>query len=250
VQALITEQKKGAFALYALFSVGIMLVTRYIPIDNAAPPRPSEDAAVQEPLARTMALSYARSATLLKSPGLRAALMLTFLMLFIGDARGTFFILFLYEHGLSASAIGLLLSCGAVASMIVRPLGARLVERLPRALLVGTTVTMAVGAIAIIPTFQHPAAWALGVFIGSAAQGMNLPLSMLLIAEYSPATSAGWPWDYASLPIEWPRRSTLCSSEASPRSPVSPAPSTSLVPDLARLESYSQPGSSASIGSE
>lgn len=108
----------------------------------------------------------------------------------IGSAQDLFqFYMPIYGHaiGLSASAIGAILSMVAVAAFVVRSFIPLLVKRMPEIRILTLAVFISALAFALLPLFANPyvlAAIAFGLGLGV---GCSLPLTLSLLYVLSPA---------------------------------------------------------------
>ena len=103
------------------------------------------------------------------------------------------FYLPIYGHGigLSASAIGLVLACMPVMSLIVRPLMPRLVSRFGDVPLLGYSFAVAATAFLIVPLFRDPVYLGLTAALFGLGMACGQPVTLLLLMKYAAKDRVG-----------------------------------------------------------
>jgi len=134
---------------------------------------------------------FADAGGLLQKPKTRAALLCTFVMIFTKTVRQSFFPVFLRGYGFSASTIGMLVSLMEGSSTVVRLfLGSLLKVLREDALLLGGMI-LGIVATAVTPLIVSLPLLAIASVIAGIGLGLNLPLTISLIAGDAPERLRG-----------------------------------------------------------
>src|SRR6185436_9617907 len=96
-----------------------------------------------------------------------------------------------YRIGLSASAIGAIISMFAVASFVVRIFLPALVGRFGEERLLAVSFYIAALGLALVPFFEHPVVLALVSFVFGLGMGCGQPITTMLIFSRSAAGRSG-----------------------------------------------------------
>lgn len=131
-------------------------------------------------------------ATLLARPGLRAAFTFSFICIFAISLRGNFLPVFLEDHGMSASTIGVVLAAGSLGQAAVRPF-TRLVMRRGG---LRTTMTLAalfaVVGLAVMPLTAVALVLVVLAFVHGAGAGLHQSLGLVLLADNTSDAERGY----------------------------------------------------------
>lgn len=124
-------------------------------------------------------------------PAIRGVLLSSFVVMYIISIKNTFYPLSLEERGLTASAIGVLLSVMGVASLGIRLVLPAMLRRFgPSAVLVTSCLVGTVG-ISLTPWLLHPALLVIAAAATGAGYGSNPPVAMQLLSEHSAEAQRG-----------------------------------------------------------
>ncbi len=126
------------------------------------------------------------SFTLAGRPRTRAALLCTFTMILTRAVRRSFFPVFLMQSGYAASSIGFLVSLAEGSSTVVRGLLGKLLNYMTEDQMVVAGMLVGVVATSLTPVLPNTALLALASVIAGVGLGLNLPLTMALIAGDAP----------------------------------------------------------------
>jgi MFS family permease len=99
------------------------------------------------------------------------------------DIKGTFFPIYLAKTGFTNTQVGLMLSVGGIASVIIRPFVGYLIRRLGHEQIM--TLSMVIGSSCLIGLVFEPAVWLLGVivFLWGVCAGVNQPMALIMVAK-------------------------------------------------------------------
>ncbi|MFS0723828.1 MFS transporter [Paenibacillus sp. 1P07SE] len=99
------------------------------------------------------------------------------------DMQSAFFPLYLSGAGLSNTEIGWMLSIGAAASILIRPLVGHLIGWLGHQRIV--LYSMVLGSVCLLSLVLTPPLWVLGVivFLWGICSGMNQPMALIMVAR-------------------------------------------------------------------
>lgn len=99
------------------------------------------------------------------------------------DIKGTFFPIYLANIGFTNTQVGLMLSVGGIASVIIRPFVGHIIRRLGHEKIM--TMSMVLGASCLIGLVFEPAIWLLSiiVFVWGACAGVNQPMALIMVAK-------------------------------------------------------------------
>lgn len=126
------------------------------------------------------------------NPLIRASLLSSFTMLFITGVFSSFFPILLRDHlGYAEAAVGIYLAVRTGGAFVIRPMMAAILERFGLARTLVWSTGIAVATLAVVPLLQVPVVLASAMFIGGLAMGLNNPLTMLVIAQYTSAAHRG-----------------------------------------------------------
>jgi len=120
---------------------------------------------------------------LLQNDGIKAAILVSFAVIFTMGVRRTFLPLYLSELGFSATTIGFILSARALAAMAVRPWMGTVIALLGRRQLL--LASMLAGALSILLIPAWPAFGPLTVLavLGGVGTGFSQPLTLLSVSD-------------------------------------------------------------------
>ncbi|OMP66258.1 MFS transporter [Domibacillus epiphyticus] len=134
---------------------------------------------------------YANSGRLLKNKGVVAALLCTFIVLYIIDVRMTFLPIYLQEINFSPFKIGILISIGAFSAFLVKPIYPALIEKLGYKVLLAVTFISSLSLLFVTPFLTHYFGFVLLILFSGVALGINQPLSLSLISENTDENERG-----------------------------------------------------------
>jgi MFS family permease len=99
------------------------------------------------------------------------------------DIKGTFFPIYLAKTGFTNTQVGLMLSVGGIASVIIRPFVGYLIGRLGHEKIM--TLSMVIGASCLIGLVFEPNVWLLSVivFLWGVCAGVNQPMALIMVAK-------------------------------------------------------------------
>jgi MFS family permease len=111
------------------------------------------------------------------------AIFINGVLFIIIDIKGTFFPIYLAKIGFTNTQVGLMLSVGGIASVIIRPFVGHLVRRLGHEPIM--TLSMVIGASCLIALVFEPAIWLLSVivFLWGMCAGVNQPMALIMVAK-------------------------------------------------------------------
>jgi MFS family permease len=139
----------------------------------------------------SLAMTHRVIGTILRQPGVRAILFISFVVVCGQTLQQSFYPLYLHKVGLSPAVIGIVIATISLGSMIVRATLARGVEWFGYSgLLLGATAVLAL-ALGTIPLLQQ--VWSLMILSGlmGASLGFTQPLTMSLMIESVSAEAWG-----------------------------------------------------------
>jgi MFS family permease len=129
------------------------------------------------------------SLQLLRDPAMRAAIVISGIVMAVIDILLVYLPALANDRGYSAAFVGAVLSTRALASMAVRTLAPRLVDRMGRTkTLIGGVTLAAAGLIALVVAPWPTAMAAAGVLVG-AGLGLSQPLTMSMVSDLAPTGS-------------------------------------------------------------
>lgn len=99
------------------------------------------------------------------------------------DIKGTFFAIYLAIIGLTNTQVGMMLSIGGVASVLIRPLVGLIIRWLGHEKIMITSIL--VGACCLISLIFEPPIWTLViiVFAWGMCSGVNQPMALIMVAK-------------------------------------------------------------------
>lgn len=129
------------------------------------------------------------SLQLLRDQNLRAAIIISGIVMAVIDILLVYLPALANDRGYSAAFVGVVLSARALASMAIRTVAPRLVDRLGRTNTLSAGVALAaVGLIALVAT-PWPVAMASAVVLIGAGLGLSQPLTMSMVSDLAPTGS-------------------------------------------------------------
>jgi MFS family permease len=170
---------RPALLLALIFSVISLLTSFLLPNSSPSAAKPAFSSQMRE---------AGKIATI---PGVQAALLCTFTMIFTRSVRQSFIPVYLRGIGFSASFIGAIISLSEVMSTVIRlGLGALLTRFSAQSMLV---VGMFGGIVStcITPLIPTAPLLVIAAIINGLGTGINLPLTMVLIADETPKELRG-----------------------------------------------------------
>ena len=175
------------FAVYAALSVMCALCSFAIPsLGKDGAERTGEEAAAGKAafLSLDFLKSYGNGVRLLKENRPFSTAMIFNGMLFVlVDMKGTFFPIYLAGMGYTGTRIGMILSFGGIASILVRPFVGALIHRLGfRTIMYGG---LWIGCLCLITLVFEPgyAGMILVVFLWGLCAGINQPVALIMVAN-------------------------------------------------------------------
>ncbi|WP_017728906.1 MFS transporter [Halalkalibacterium ligniniphilum] len=126
---------------------------------------------------------FIESAELIKNIGFVAALMCSFIVLFIIDARMSFLPIHLEEIHFSHTVIGILLSVASLSALMIKPIYPYLVSRFGYYKLLGGSFMVSLSLLFLAPIPHSYLSIGILIFISGLALSINQPLSLSLISE-------------------------------------------------------------------
>lgn len=168
----------GAFAFFALWSLGGAAAASFLPRrpGAAAAPRPRADV-----LPRVS--DYRDTLRMLALAAVAFVIAATFLRQTASGIQASFYAVWLREIGLTADRIGLLVGIGNIVSASTALTVGPLTRRIAGHWLLILAVGAAIAGIAVTPLLEGFAALALAMAARGAGQGLNLPLMMVIAAR-------------------------------------------------------------------
>lgn len=124
--------------------------------------------------------------SLLRVNGMQAALLTTFLMLYLMDLRNTFVPLYLKDIGMNPTRIGWVISAGSGAALAVRLVTGPLLRRFGERTALAVAAAMGIGGTFATPLLSNFWWLALASAIGGFGTGLNHPLTLSMIARSTP----------------------------------------------------------------
>jgi MFS family permease len=138
----------------------------------------------------TEAAPPARSSwQLLRVPRLRAAVIISGIVMAVVDILLVYLPALASERGYSAAFVGAVLSTRALASMAVRTLAPRLVARAGRTITLGTGVAIAASGLVLLVVAAWPGAMVAAAILVGAGLGLSQPLTMSMVSDLAPTGS-------------------------------------------------------------
>ncbi len=119
------------------------------------------------------------------------AILVNGILFILIDMKGTFFPLYLADIGLSNTRIGLILSVGAIAAVIIRPLTGFVIRWLGHEQIV--KYTLVIGACCMISLVFEPSIWVISIiiFIWGICAGVNQPMALIMVARTVASSKQG-----------------------------------------------------------
>jgi MFS family permease len=119
------------------------------------------------------------------------AIIVNGILFIIIDIKGTFFPIYLANISFTNTQIGLMLSIGGIASVIIRPFVGHLIRRLGHEHIM--TLSMVIGASCLISLVFEPAVWLLSVivFLWGVCAGVNQPMALIMVAKTVDSSQQG-----------------------------------------------------------
>ena len=187
----------GGFTFLAIWIIGGMIAASFLPDTRAATRefrKSTNDSTPNEPTEITTPIkkqsSYGETLRLLLIPAVAMVIMVTVMRQTGSGVQSSFYVVWLSEHvGIQGSTIGWLIGAANGASAIAALCTGPLVKKYSTHWLLILMVTVSVVAIAITPlfgtTFTTLLFFALmgGICIRGFAQGLNLPLMMIILSR-------------------------------------------------------------------
>ena len=187
----------GGFTFLAIWIIGGMIAASFLPDTRAATRefrKSTNDSTPNEPIEITTPIkkqsSYGETLRLLLIPAVAMVIMVTVMRQTGSGVQSSFYVVWLSEHvGIQGSTIGWLIGAANGASAIAALCTGPLVKKYSAHWLLILMVTVSVVAIAITPlfgtTFTTLLFFALmgGICIRGFAQGLNLPLMMIILSR-------------------------------------------------------------------
>ena len=187
----------GGFTFLAIWINGGMIAASFLPDTRAATRefrKSTNDSTPNEPIEITTPIkkqsSYGETLRLLLIPAVAMVIMVTVMRQTGSGVQSSFYVVWLSEHvGIQGSTIGWLIGAANAASAIAALCTGPLVKKYSTHWLLILMVTVSVVAIAITPlfgtTFTTLLFFALmgGICIRGFAQGLNLPLMMIILSR-------------------------------------------------------------------
>ncbi len=171
-----------AFAAFCVLSLVVVAVAAGVRVP-AAPRTPGRPGVLR---------SYRDGATLMRTPAVLVTLVVSFTALVVLDVRTAYHPLLLGEAGVPQWQVGVLLSVAAAFGFLSRPLFPVAMARLPEPVMVGLVLVVSsasVVAVAVVP----PEPWLLASLaaVNGFALGFAQPLTLVLMADHTPADRRG-----------------------------------------------------------
>jgi MFS family permease len=185
----------GGFGFLAAWVVGGMIAASFLPDTRAATQGSRDDAekaddALAEDVTPERQSSYGQTLRLLLIPAVAMVIMVTVMRQTGSGVQSSFYVVWLSEHvGIQGSTIGWLIGAANGASAIAALCTGPLMKRYSAHWLLILMVTISVVAIAITPMFGTTFSTLLfmallgGICVRGFAQGLNLPLMMIILSR-------------------------------------------------------------------
>ena len=185
----------GGFGFLAIWIFGGMIAASFLPDTREATRSSRDDAAALKEANETDATpkkqaSYGETLRLLLIPAVAMVIMVTVMRQTGSGVQSSFYVVWLGEHvGISGSMIGWLIGAANGASAIAALCTGPLMKRYAAHWLLIFMVTISVAAIAITPLFGTNfgtllfLALLFGICVRGFAQGLNLPLMMVILSR-------------------------------------------------------------------
>ena len=185
----------GGFGFLAVWIVGGMIAASFLPDTRAATQGSRDDAEKsEEPDAEDVTpakqSNYGQTLRLLLIPAVAMVIMLTVMRQTGSGVQSSFYVVWLSEHvGIQGSTIGWLIGAANGASAIAALCTSPLMKRYSAHWLLILMVTVSVIAIAVTPLFGTTFSTLLfmallgGICVRGFAQGLNLPLMMIILSR-------------------------------------------------------------------
>ena len=187
----------GGFGFLAIWIVGGMIAASFLPDTRAATQNFREDAnagtpseAVETATPTRKQSSYGETLRLLLIPAVAMVIMVTVMRQTGSGVQSSFYVVWLSEHvGIQGSTIGWLIGAANGASAIAALCTGPLMKQYSAHWLLILMVTVSVVAIAVTPLFGTTFTTLLfmallgGICVRGFAQGLNLPLMMIILSR-------------------------------------------------------------------
>lgn len=185
----------GGFGFLAVWIVGGMIAASFLPDTRAATQGSRDDAEKsEEPDAEDVTpakqSNYGQTLRLLLIPAVAMVIMVTVMRQTGSGVQSSFYVVWLSEHvGIQGSTIGWLIGAANGASAIAALCTSPLMKRYSAHWLLILMVTVSVIAIAVTPLFGTTFSTLLfmallgGICVRGFAQGLNLPLMMIILSR-------------------------------------------------------------------
>jgi len=185
----------GGFGFLAVWIVGGMIAASFLPDTRAATQGSRDDAEKsEEPAAEDVTpakqSNYGQTLRLLLIPAVAMVIMVTVMRQTGSGVQSSFYVVWLSEHvGIQGSTIGWLIGAANGASAIAALCTSPLMKRYSAHWLLILMVTVSVIAIAVTPLFGTTFSTLLfmallgGICVRGFAQGLNLPLMMIILSR-------------------------------------------------------------------
>lgn len=164
----------SAFIMYCFICL-ILTVVSYI-----LKPEGNERVAAQKVNFMHM---YKESISLVKNVGFLAALLFSFIVLFIIDARMSFLPIYMETLEFSNTRIGLLLSIASLSALLIKPIYPFLLDRLGYKKLLIVSFSFSILLLYLAPFSHSYLSMGLLIFVSGLALAINQPLSLSLISD-------------------------------------------------------------------
>lgn len=126
---------------------------------------------------------YKESKDLLKNYGFMAAILFSFIVLFIIDARMSFLPIYMETLDFSNTVIGLLLSIASLSALLIKPVYPFLVKKLGYQKLLVVSFSFSILLLFAAPVSSEYISMGILIFISGLALSINQPLSLSLISD-------------------------------------------------------------------
>jgi predicted MFS family arabinose efflux permease len=177
----------GGFGFLAVWIVGGMIAASFLPDTRAATQKSRDDAEDVTPEKQS---NYGQTLRLLLIPAVAMVIMVTVMRQTGSGVQSSFYVVWLSEHvGIQGSTIGWLIGAANGASAIAALCTSPLMKRYSAHWLLILMVTVSVIAIAVTPLFGTTFSTLLfmallgGICVRGFAQGLNLPLMMIILSR-------------------------------------------------------------------
>jgi MFS family permease len=185
----------GGFGFLAVWIVGGMIAASFLPDTRAATQESRDDAEKSEEpdtedVTPVKQSNYGQTLRLLLIPAVAMVIMVTVMRQTGSGVQSSFYVVWLSEHvGIQGSTIGWLIGAANGASAIAALCTSPLMKRYSAHWLLILMVTVSVIAIAVTPLFGTTFSTLLfmallgGICVRGFAQGLNLPLMMIILSR-------------------------------------------------------------------